>query len=200
MTITSNEFERKYAKPKVVEPRRITFKTFYKKYIHPGNSALYGVKYEFCNGYVEKTSSLTSKDLFIVKHLTDSFYKRKHETGGTTVNNLETWTSETCWRRPYWAYVTKQQIADGHNDKTVIPKFMVEIISKNDDVLVVQKKVYEYFDIGVKVLWIIYPNLKVVHVYTSTKNIMVCEDDDDICSAAPVLNDFKISIADLFKQ
>lgn len=77
---------------------------------------------------------------------------------------------------------------------------MVEIISKNDDVLVVQKKVYEYFDIGVKVLWIIYPKLRLVHVYTSTKNITVCEDDGDICSAASVLNDFKISIVDLFRQ
>ncbi len=200
MTVALGNFEPKYAKPKVVEQRRMTFTTFYKKYIDPGNSAVAGVKYEYCNGYIEKTTAMNRKELFILEHLTDLFYQLKRKVGGTVVNELETWTTETRWRRPDWAYVSKQQIVDGRNDQPVIPEFMVEIISKNDDVLVVQKKVYEYFDIGVKVLWIIYPKLRLVHVYTSTKNITVCEDDDDICSATPVLNDFKISIVDLFKQ
>ena len=200
MTVALRTAQPKYAEPKVVEPRHMTFNTFYKKYIDPGNSVAAGIKYEYCNGYVEKTSSLNSKDLFIVKHLTDSFYKRKHDTDGTTVNNLEIWTSAIRWRKSDWAYVTDKQIIDGRNDKPVVPEFMVEMLSKNDDILVVQKKVYEYFEVGVKVLWIIYPNLRVVHVYTSTKNITVCEDDTDICSAAPALMDFNISIGELFKE
>jgi Uma2 family endonuclease len=192
--------ELRYAAPKAVEPRRMTFTAFYKKYIDPGESAVEGFKYEFCNGIIEKTSSMNRKELFILEHLTDLFYQMKYKVGGTVVNELETWTSETQWRRPDWAYVTKEQIRSGKDDKAIVPEFMVEIISKNDDLLVVQKKVYEYFSVGVKVLWLIFPKLKVVHVYTSTKNITVCESDEDICSAAPVLVDFNITISDLFKE
>ena len=125
-------FEPKYVQPKVVEAPRMTFQTFYKKYIEPGNSAIGGVKYEYCNGFVEQTTTMNPKKLFLVQHLTDLFYRMKQET-------------------------------------------------------------------GVRVLWIIYPQLRVVHVYTSTKRITVCEDDTDICSAAPVLPEFEISIYDLFK-
>ncbi len=204
MASATLSFEPKYAQPKVVEPRRITFNTFYKKYIDPGNSAAAGIKYEFCDGLIEKTTAMNRKELFIIRALTDLFYRLKYKVGnpigGTVVNELETWTSETKWRRPDWAYVTDAQIDSGRGDVAVIPEFMVEMLSKNDDILVVQKKVYEYFDIGVKVLWIIYPNLRVVHVYNSTKKITVCEDDTDICSAAPVLMDFNISIGDLFKE
>lgn len=191
--------EPKYAESKIIEPRRITFQAFYKKYIDPGNSAAEGIKYEYCNGIIEKTSAMNRKELFIIKALNRLFFKLEEKIGGTVVNELETWTSTTQWRRPDWAYVSDEQIALGKVDIAIVPEFMVEIISKNDDILVVQKKIYEYFSIGVKVLWIIFPNLKVVHVYTSTKKITVCEDDSDICSAAPVLPEFEISIYDLFK-
>ncbi len=200
MTVALKTAHPKYAQPKVVEPHRMTFPVFYKKYIDPGNSAAAGVKYEYNNGYIEKTSNMNRKELFIIKALNKLFFKLENKIGGTVVNELETWTSETQWRRPDWAYVSDEQIALGKDDKAIVPEFMVEIISKNDDVLVVQKKVYEYFSVGVKVLWIIYPNLRLVHVYTSTKNITVCEDEDDICSAAPVLADFNISIVELFKE
>ena len=192
-------FESKYVQPRVVEAPRMTFQTFYKKYIEPGNSAVGGVKYEYCNGFVEQTTTMSPKKLFLVQHLTGLFYRMKQETGGTIVNELETWTSEVSWRKPDWAYVTDAQINSGRADDAIVPEFMVEMLSKNDDILVVQKKIYEYFRIGVRVLWIIYPQLRVVHVYTSTKRITVCEDDTDICSAAPVLPEFEISIYDLFK-
>ncbi len=182
------------------KPKRLTFQTFYKNYIDPGESAVQGFKYEFCNGFIEKTNSMNRKELFLIKALNKLFFKLEDKVGGTVVNELETWTSETQWRRPNWAYVSNEQINLGKDDKAIVPEFMVEIISKNDDTLVVQKKVYEYFSVGVKVLWLIFPKLKVVHVYTSTKNITVCESDEDICSAAPVLMDFNITIADLFKE
>ena len=196
-------FEPTYPKPKTVQPRRMTFNGFYKKYIDPGYDATAGIKYEFCNGLIEKTTAMNRRELFIVRALTDFFYQLKYRVGsnigGTVVNELETWTSETNWRRPDWAYVTDAQINSGRADDAIVPEFMVEMLSKNDDILVVQKKIYEYFRIGVKVLWIIYPQLRVVHVYTSTKRITVCEDDTDICSAAPVLPEFEISIYDIFK-
>lgn len=136
-------FKPKYVQSKVVEAPRMTFQTFYKKYIEPGNSAVGGVKYEYCNGFVEQTTTMNPKKLFLVQHLTGLFYRMKQKTDGTIVNELETWTSKVSWRKPDWAYVTQEQIALGRNDEPIVPEFMVEMLSKNDDILVVQKKIRE---------------------------------------------------------
>jgi hypothetical protein len=43
------------------------------------------------------------------------------------------------------------------------------------------------------VVWVIFPTLKKVEVYRSLRDISICFDSD-ICSAAPVLPDFQISV------
>ncbi|MEZ4905807.1 MAG: hypothetical protein R2822_30600 [Spirosomataceae bacterium] len=48
-----------------------------------------------------------------------------------------------------------------------------------------------------QVVWPIYPENQVVYVYTSRKSVKICTDTD-ICSAAPVLPDFEISVNELF--
>jgi hypothetical protein len=73
------------------------------------------------------------------------------------------------------------------------------VISKNDLINVVNNKVLEYFKSGVKVLWHIFPEQRMVYVFTSPKHITVCFEDD-ICSAAPVLMDFEMSVNGIFKK
>ena len=79
---------------------------------------------------------------------------------------------------------------------------MLETISNNDQINQLEKKITEYFKAGaggvpLKVVWNVIPEQQVVYVYTSRKNVKVCTDDD-ICSAAPVLPDFEISVNELF--
>lgn len=52
---------------------------------------------------------------------------------------------------------------------------------------------YEYFKVGVQIVWLIFPENEEVHVYTSRKTIQICSDDD-ICSAYPVLDDYTVSV------
>jgi Uma2 family endonuclease len=68
---------------------------------------------------------------------------------------------------------------------------------KNDQINEVNEKVIEYFANGIEVVWVILPRVKKVEVYTSVKNMTICFGDD-ICSAAPVLPDFTISVNELF--
>jgi hypothetical protein len=42
------------------------------------------------------------------------------------------------------------------------------------------------------------PQSKTVHIYTSRKNVTICYETD-ICSAKPVLEDFEISVNDIFE-
>ncbi len=76
---------------------------------------------------------------------------------------------------------------------------MIEVLSETDQAYRVEEKIAEYFKAGVQVIWTINPEQPVVYVYTSRKNVTICLEDD-LCSAAPVLPDFAISVNALFAE
>ncbi len=80
-----------------------------------------------------------------------------------------------------------------------IPRFVIEVISTSDPINIVNDKVLEYFKAGVKILWHIFPKQQMVYVFKSMSQIAILRADD-ICSAAPVIPDFEISINDIFKK
>jgi Uma2 family endonuclease len=79
---------------------------------------------------------------------------------------------------------------------------VIEIISNNDQINQLEKKITEYFKAGaggvpLKVIWNIIPEQEVVYVYTSRRDVKTCLEND-ICSAKPVLPDFEISASAIF--
>ena len=79
-----------------------------------------------------------------------------------------------------------------------IPAFVIILISENDKVGDIQEKISEYFKAGaggvpLKVIWLVFPEEKSVHVYTSRRDVKICIEND-ICSAAPVLPEFEIGV------
>lgn len=78
-----------------------------------------------------------------------------------------------------------------------ISAFVIEIISHNDKSSDIQKKLEDYFGDAVQVVWYIFPESKLVHVYTSLDNITICRGAT-ICKASPVLPDFNIPAQDMF--
>ena len=94
------------------------------------------------------------------------------------------------------AFFTDEQI--NSEGQEPIPEFCIEIISSNDQINDVKKKIKEYFKNGVRVVWVVLPEEEMVEVYTSVRDIKVCLEQD-ICSAAPVLDDFQISVDELLK-
>jgi Uma2 family endonuclease len=174
-------------------PRRISLATFLKKYREGGN----GVKYEFNNGVIEKTGSFKRNEIYIYGNLLNFFkHTKAFSEGAIIVSEVETWTSDTQFRKPDISYWTEEQ----QNDEIEsVPLFAIEVISKNDLINVVNNKVLEYFKSGVKVLWHIFPEQRMVYVYTSPSQVKVCFEND-ICSAAPVLMDFEMSVNGIFKK
>jgi Uma2 family endonuclease len=100
-------------------------------------------------------------------------------------------------RRPDIAYLSDEEGKRANDGEEIIPAFMVEIISTNDNLNKVEEKITEYFKAGVKVIWNILPEQKLVYVYTSRKQVQICMDDD-ICSAAPVLPEFEVKVSEIF--
>ncbi|MDZ7933515.1 MAG: Uma2 family endonuclease, partial [Emticicia sp.] len=79
-----------------------------------------------------------------------------------------------------------------------IPAFVIILISENDKVGDIQEKISEYFkanadNASLKVVWLVFPEEKSVHVYTSRRDVKICIEND-ICSAAPVLPEFEIGV------
>ena len=81
----------------------------------------------------------------------------------------------------------------------MIPALAVEVVSKSNAALEILAKIYDYFDHGVSLVWIIYPKYRVIHVYESPKSIRVLDAADTV-DGGKVLPDFHLSLADLFDQ
>lgn len=83
--------------------------------------------------------------------------------------------------------------------ENAIPIFVVEFGSETDNELKSIRKRHEYFDAGIQVLWWVFPLYEEVYVYTSSKNVLICTDND-ILSAAPALPDLQMTVAELFRR
>jgi Uma2 family endonuclease len=179
----------------VNKQKTISFETFQKKY----NNRADGFKYEWNEGVVEKSRATTTRELFIIEILVDFFYTLKKKVGGILTSEVEQWTTTSKFRKPDLAYFTKAQIKEGRADEKPLSKFMIELISNNDQINMVNDKVLEYFEAGVKVVWLIFPNQEMVYVYTSPTEVKICKNDI-ICSAESVIEGFSIKAGDIFKE
>jgi Uma2 family endonuclease len=156
-----------------------------------------GYKYEWNDGELIKFTGMDKKQVYIFATLNNLFIRKGYWQIGTFVSEYDTMLTGIQMRRPDIAYFTKEQIENTKKGEDEIPQFVIEIISGNDNINLVEKKIVEYYKAGLAVVWLILPEEKTVHVYTSRKQVQICTDDD-ICSAKPVLPDFEISVNDIF--
>ena len=157
-------------------------------------------KYEWKNGIVEKKPRTMNRDqLFIFQNLLKYFIRLKEFLGGAAIIcEVDMYlASANRTRRADIAYLPVMQMQSSRNGELSVCPFVAEVISKNDQINEVEEKLSEYFDNGVQVVWVIFPKLKQVKVYRSVRDITV-RFGDDICSAAPVLPDFEMSVNDIF--
>lgn len=116
---------------------------------------------------------------------------------GMYISKPDIMLTPTQLRRPDIAFYSEEQILKLKNKEDIIPEYIIEVISENDNIIQIEKRTTEYFKAGVKVVWNIYPEPELVYVYTSRKQVQICMDDD-ICSAAPVLPEFEVKVSEIF--
>ena len=134
----------------------------------------------------------------------DWFVEKGYHHRGVLISKPEIILSQSQLRRPDIAYLTDVQVYQGREGINIIPEFVIEVISGEGKLVDVENKLIEYFKVGaggvpLKVVWHIIPAQEVVYVYTSRSEVKICFDKD-ICSAKPVLEDFEISVEDIFKD
>jgi Uma2 family endonuclease len=79
----------------------------------------------------------------------------------------------------------------------VIPNVAVEVTSPSDRAEVQREKVIEYFQAGVRSVWVVYPNLGVIDVYETPTSVRVFGLNDSV-TGDPALPGFQLPLADLF--
>lgn len=157
-----------------------------------------GFKYEWNDGELIQFTGMNKKHLYIYNILLDLFVDKGLSKIGTFVAEQQVLLTGIQMRIPDISYFTKQQVKNTKEGVDEIPEFVIEIISGNDNINKVEEKIIEYYKAGVKIVWLIMPESKTVHVYTSKKNVTICYDND-FCSAKPVLNGFEISVNEIFE-
>jgi Uma2 family endonuclease len=107
-------------------------------------------------------------------------------------------------RRPDVAFVSsarwpRRRRAPDDAAWDVIPDLAVEVVSRSDRAEDSLDKIREYFEAGVRVVWAIYPKLRVVHVFASFTAIRVLTRADEL-EGGELLPGFRLPLATLFED
>ncbi len=185
--------------PKKISSRKVSWEGFEKKYLSRED----GYKYEWVHGIVEKTDqSMNPTQLYIQKNLIQFFHKLlfAKKVFGELLAEADLKFLSDVHRRPDAAWLTDEQIYRLAKPGVIeVPPFVIEVISKNDTTEKLEKKMDEYRTASVKVAWHIFPNNNTVHVYSGANMTdMKVRKGDDVCSAAPVLPEFKMKVSEIF--
>lgn len=88
-----------------------------------------------------------------------------------------------------------EQLPLGHC--LIAPDLAVEVVSPNDLVYVVEDKVEEYLGVGVRLVWVINPNVRTVRVYRLDRSFAGLRESDTL-SGEQVIPGFECQVQDLF--
>jgi Uma2 family endonuclease len=106
-------------------------------------------------------------------------------------------------RRPDVAFVTFERwplsrlIPATDNAWDVVPDLAVEVISPSDLAEEILEKVSEYFQAGVRLVWIIYPQQRLAYVHESLTQVRCLSQADEL-DGGVVLPGFRLPLGNLF--
>ena len=79
----------------------------------------------------------------------------------------------------------------------IAPDFVIELRSKSDRLPILQKKMKEYIENGVRLGWLIDPYKKRVHVYRGDKTLEVLDNPQTV-SGEDVLHGFELDLTEIW--
>lgn len=80
----------------------------------------------------------------------------------------------------------------------LVPDLAIEIISPNDLYGKVKSKIREYLTAGVREVWIVEPEFKMITIYRSQTDFTVFAEDDELVSDS-LLPGFRLKLSELFQ-
>ena len=107
-------------------------------------------------------------------------------------------------RRPDVAFISAttwppNQPIPEEGDWEVVPDLAVEVVSPNDGMEEVLDKVHEYFDLGVKQVWVIVPSVRQAYIYDSPTQDHIVSADQNL-EGGTLIPGWRVPLASLFPQ
>jgi Uma2 family endonuclease len=103
-------------------------------------------------------------------------------------------------RSPDVTYVSTTKLPEGRSPETfgeVIPDLAVEVLSPSDSLKELGRKIGEFLENGVPIVWLVDPGRQTVTIYRSLSETQQLTSKDTI-TAEPVLPGFSVSISRFF--
>jgi Uma2 family endonuclease len=103
-------------------------------------------------------------------------------------------------RRPDGSFIrrgrmSKEQFEHGH--VRIAPDLAIEVVSPNDLAYEVDEKVEEYLQAGVRLVWVVNPETRIVEVHRPDGSVTKLREHETL-SGEDVIADFSCAIRDLF--
>jgi Uma2 family endonuclease len=159
--------------------------------------------YEVVNGHRVELPPMSAQSTWIASLLFGHLFPHVHgrSLGWLVSEMLFALAPESrLKRRPDVAFVSadrwpldREPPAAG--DWEVVPDLAVEVVSPNDLFQTVVAKVGEYFDHGVRQVWVVVPRERRVYVYDAPEVVRVVTADLD----TPLLPGWRLPLANLFR-
>ena len=105
-------------------------------------------------------------------------------------------------RFPDVSYVSKHRLPEGLTSDGYIyvpPDLAVEVVSPNDSSYEVHRKVLEYLDAGVALVWVIDPEARMAQIYRRDGSTNLLREDGEL-SGEDVLPGFRCRLAAIFPE
>src|SRR5439155_15960815 len=90
----------------------------------------------------------------------------------------------------------RNQLYEGH--VRIAPDVAVEVVSPNDLFSDVERKVQEYLEAGVQLVWVVNPEIRIVAVHRADGSIAKLHEKDEL-TGENVLPGFRCPVGDLFR-
>ncbi|MCX7924560.1 MAG: Uma2 family endonuclease [Fimbriimonadales bacterium] len=87
------------------------------------------------------------------------------------------------------------KLPDGFGDRA--PDLAIEIVSPNEDMPDLMRKIGEYFESGAQQVWLLFPERKRVVVYNSPFDAVALNEDDTLTT--PLIPNLQVRVGELFE-
>ena len=126
----------------------------------------------------------------------------ERDLGQAVVEMLFRFAPKRPQRKPDAAYVSFQRWPrhrriPRQNAWSVVPDLVVEVISPSDIADNVIDRVTEFFGSGVNMVWVVWPTVKLVYIYTSPTQVRIIGVDGEL-DAEPLLPGWRWPVTELF--
>jgi Uma2 family endonuclease len=101
-------------------------------------------------------------------------------------------------RAPDISFISKARMAPLTGEyEEIAPDLAVEVASPGNTVSDMNQKILQYFEAGVRLVWVIFPKTRMVHVYYAADKITVLKGDA-MLEGGDVLPGFSVRLSELF--